>query len=237
MVRNRLAAVPGVRRTVYGSRRWWRIVKTLMRITDRKRWRDRGDPGYATGERNALIASLVPSRSAVLDLGAGTQQLRRFLPPGCEYQPCDLDGGNDVLDCDFNAGRFPAVARRYDILVVSGVLEFIHDPEAFLGRLPDYGDVLLVSYRFRSPWEPLRKRRASGYLSHLEPGELESTFDRLGYRWERVGLYEHVGGADAHTQPIYRVELVTVNDTTGSVSPPAPEPDGTTAPDDVLARR
>jgi hypothetical protein len=171
-----------------------------------------------------------------LDLGAGTQQLRRFLPPTCTYQPCDLGGDNEVLECDFNAGLFPAVTRRYEILVVSGVLEFIHDPEAFLARLPDYGDVLLISYCFRSPGEPLTKRRASGYMSHLEPGDVESMFDRLGYRWERVGLYEHLGGAGVKAQLIYRVDLVTVSDTEGSGSPPAPEPHATTSPADALAR-
>ena len=186
-----------------------RILKTAVHKTDRERWRDPGDPGYRTAERNQLIASLIPSGSNVLDLGAGIQQLRRFLPADCEYQPCDLDGGPDVLRCDFNAGQYPAVTQRYDVLVSSGLLEFVRDPEAFLARLPSLGDVLLLSYRVRPPDEPLWRRLDSGYMSHLTVDDLESLLDRLGYRWERTAVYEHDDPHRPHIQPIYRVALVS----------------------------
>lgn len=132
--------------------------------------------------------------------------MRSFLPPGCEYQPCDLAGSPDVLVCDFNAGGYPAVMHRYDVLVASGLLEFLRDPEEFLAHLPALGDVLLLSYRVRLPREPLWRRLESGYLSHLTSEEIEALLDRLGYRWECVDAYEHKG-ARPHRQPIYRVLL------------------------------
>lgn len=193
-------------------RRGLRVLRTAAGTTDRGRWVDTNDPGYQTADRNRLIAAFVPDGSSVLDLGAGTQQLRRFLPPGCEYQPCDLVERENVLGCDFNAGRFPDVRQRYDVLVVSGVLEFVRDPEGFLGRLPSFGDTLLLSYRIRPTGVTVRERLVSGYLSHLTQEELEDMLDRLEYRWERAGVYEHVNGPQPHSQPIYRVALTSVVD-------------------------
>jgi hypothetical protein len=188
-------------------KRAWCILKAALGITDRERWKNPGDPGYQTAERNRLIAGFIPGGSTVLDLGAGIQQLRRFLPRDCEYQPCDLDGGPDVLVCDFNAGRYPPVTHRYDVLVVSGLLEFLRDPEAFLAKLPALGDMVLLSYRVRPPGAALRGRLASGYMSHLTTADLETMFDRLGYRSECVGVWKYQSGSQSHLQPIYRVAL------------------------------
>jgi hypothetical protein len=132
---------------------------------------------------------------------------RRFLPRDCEYQPCDLHGGPDVLVCDFNADRYPAVTHRYDVLVVSGLLEFLRDPEAFLAKLPALGDTLLFSYRVRPPKAALRERLASGYMSHLTTADLETMLDRLGYRWDSVGVWKYQSGLHSHLQLIYRVAL------------------------------
>ncbi len=40
--------------------------------------------------RNTAIAALVTPGGSVLDLGSGSQTLRKRLPPGCRYQPADL---------------------------------------------------------------------------------------------------------------------------------------------------
>lgn len=189
--------------------RAWRMLRTTLRKTDRERWKDPDDPGYQTEERNQMIAGMIPSGSSVLDLGAGIQQLRRFLPVGCEYQPCDLDGGPEVLRCDFNAGRYPAVTHRYDVVVSSGLLEFVKEPEVFLAHLPTLGDLLLLSYRVRPPGEPMWRRLQSGYMSHLTLDDLDAMLDRLGFDWERVAVYEHHDMHGPHTQPIYRVDLTS----------------------------
>jgi hypothetical protein len=186
-----------------------RISRSALGKTDGTRWRDPDDPtrGYLTSERNQLIASFIRAGETVLDLGAGTQQLRRFLPAGCEYQPCDLHGDRGVLLCDFNAGEVPNVPHRYDVLVASGLLEFIRDPDRFLARVAELGDVLLLSYRVRPRGVPVSQRWRSGYLSHLSTKDLEALLDRHGYGWERVAVYEHSDGASSHVQPVYRVAL------------------------------
>ena len=188
-----------------------RAVVTAVRMltggTDEHRWRDPEDPAYHTAERNRLIARLIPAGASVLDLGAGQQELRRHLPRGCEYQACDLFEGPDVLQCDFNAGVYPAVEHRYDVLVASGLLEFLTHPEGFLARLPEFGDTLLMSYRVRPEGEHLTARLGSGYVSHLTRPELEALLDGTGHPWRRVATYEVRSTDPPHVQPIYRVDL------------------------------
>jgi hypothetical protein len=210
------------------GQRTWRTLKTAAGITDRRRWKNPSDPGYLqTAERNRMIAASIPRGSTVLDLGAGIQQLRRFLPRDCEYQPCDLDGGPDVppcdfdvLPCDFNAGRYPTVTHRYDVLVASGLLEFLRDPEAFLAQLPALGDMLLLSYRVRPSREAPWRRLQWGYMNHLTTADLEAMLDRLGYRWENVGVFTRGSGSHSIVQLIYRVALESGQ--TGRPGPHAP---------------
>ena len=92
-----------------GIPRWVRTAK------ERPRW----------DERNRMIAAYVPPGSSVLDLGAGAQTLAAHLPPGCAYQACDVVPGPGVVLCDLDAGRWPALDRRYDVAVCSGVLEYL----------------------------------------------------------------------------------------------------------------
>ena len=196
--RNRLARS---RRTVVTA------IRMLTGGTEARRWRDPEDPAYHTAERNRLIARLIPAGVSVLDLGAGQQELRRHLPRGCEYQACDLFEAPDVLRCDFNAGVYPAVEHRYDILVASGLLEFLKDPEGFLARLPEFGDMLLLSYRVRPEGEHLTTRLGSGYVSHYTQPELEELLTATGHPWRQVTTYEVKSTDPPHEQPIYRVDL------------------------------
>lgn len=182
-------------------------IRTLKSETDYKRWRNPADPAYRTADRNEIIGRFVPRGSSVLDLGAGTQELRHQIPADCEYQPCGLLPGPDVLPCDFNSGRYPAVKHRYDIVVASGLVEFLRRPDHFLARLPEFGDVLLMSYRVRPRGEGLGRRLASGYLNHMTQEQLEALLSRCFDRWEQVAEYEFTGTDAHHVQPIYRVAL------------------------------
>lgn len=74
-----------------------------------------------------MIARYIDPGSRVLDLGAGSSALRGVLPEKCEYQPCDIVGGPEVLRCDLNRGLWPQVTKIYDVAVVSGVLEYIRN--------------------------------------------------------------------------------------------------------------
>ena len=161
--------------------------------TDEHRWRDPEDPAYHTAERNRLIARLIPAGASVLDLGAGQQELRRHLPRGCEYQACDLFEGPGVLQCDFNAGVYPAVEHRYDVLVASGLLEFLTHPEDFLARLPEFGDDDLAL-------DAIREVPSGGH--HFGTAHTLARYETAFYRplladWSNFEAFEEAGSRDA----------------------------------------
>lgn len=177
-----------------------RFAKTSVGLTDRRRWQRLPVTMHAdTRERAEAFASLIPPGSSVLDLGSGPQFLRSLIPADCEYQPCDLADGPDVLFCDLNSGIYPPISHRYDIVVCAGVLEYLNDLEAFLRALPGLGTRFLVSYvALDAPEEPsgrtARVRRiADGFMNHLSYAELEQTFSELGFRWELFGTWPGAG--------------------------------------------
>jgi len=155
--------------------------------TDKRRWRKVAMEVPPWDERNRLIAALIPANSSIVDLGCGAMTLKARLPPGCVYQPCDVvQSAQEVLLCDFNAGLYPALTRRYDYVICSGVLEYMRDPMDFLTRISEFGSKILLSYNPIQSGESKISRLAKGWLSHLSRPELEQLFRQSGLAFEVV---------------------------------------------------
>src|SRR5215813_9609351 len=86
-----------------------------------------GDGGDSLSE----IARRIPPGATVLDLGAATGALGRFLgeAKGCTVDVLELDLGTADL-----GQHFPA--RAYDAIVCADVLEHLRDPGRLLDQLP-----------------------------------------------------------------------------------------------------
>jgi len=172
--------------------RWRRVFKTLLLKTDVRKWQSVAKAGPPTwDERNMIIARHIPPGSSVLDLGAGAQTLRNYLPAGCTYQPCDVVANTpDVIYCDFNRGIYPQPQTRCDYVVCSGILEYIRKPKLFLSRVTALAPKLLLSYN--PVFEPESKvdRLEKGWLNHLSEQQLQAMFDELGVKWKIVNRRE-----------------------------------------------
>jgi SAM-dependent methyltransferase len=84
-----------------------------------------------------LVGQLKPAR--VVDLGCATGQLRK-LCPGVEYVGCDFVRPAGAIpfpfyQCDFNHEELPADLQELELIVCSGLLEYIEDLPAFLNQL------------------------------------------------------------------------------------------------------
>ena len=130
-------------------------------------------------ERSRYLAEFIPQGASVLDFGAGEQDLRGLLP-GSRYVPVDtVKTTPDTRLCDFNAGKWPQIREKFDVVVVAGVLEYANDPTKVLRRLKGYGATILLCY-LRKPWfHPWPK--------FLTPDELVATAKAEGFTIERVG--------------------------------------------------
>jgi|GEM_PF-902840 len=173
-----------------GIQRSTRALRTVLLKNDVGRWRQvaKKTPGW--DDRTKIIASFIPGRSSVLDLGAGAQTLKRYLKPGCEYQPCDIvKSSADVLLCDFNSGLYPAVKKRYDFVVCSGVFEYMRHPQEFLATISTLGEELLMSYAPRRDGESKIARLGEGWNNHITASEFEGLLGTCGLTWTIVGQW------------------------------------------------
>jgi len=177
-----------LRRGCKRALKWCRSIlaaaRALMVRTDTGRWESvaREDPPW--DERNRIIAGFIPAHSAVLDLGSGAQTLRKHLAPDCQYQPCDIIRSSpDVIYCDFNAGIYPALPRKYDYVICSGVFEYIRDPAHFISQVRNYGRKALFSFNPYDPAQSVVDRLACGWLNHLSESQLERLFSSHGLTW------------------------------------------------------
>lgn len=143
------------------------------------------DPLPSWEERNRIIGNMIEAHSSVLDLGAGSQVLRHYLPEGCEYQPCDLvKTSAETIECDFNAGIYPVLSKTYDYVVISGLLEYLVSPTLVLERALQYGRRVIVSYAQKMPEQTIDERRQANWLSHMTRNEFESVLQLLNVPWE-----------------------------------------------------
>jgi len=169
-----------------------RVSTAALGKTHYSRWEKNAKEKPSWDERNVVLARHIPEKSRVLDLGAGAQTLRRYLST-CEYVPCDLVKSTpDCIVCDFNAGQYPKADRRFDVVICSGVIEYIREPLVFLQNLRPYAPTVIISY------QPTRlddkndkmNRMASGFLNHFQREEIEKLFAAAGFRHEQVDTWK-----------------------------------------------
>ena len=106
--------------------------------------------------RERWFVKLTPASAVVLDLGAGAMHLRTALrnlmrTRNVTYLPVDgVRRSAETCVCDFNRADLPLRAKPTPtLLVMQGVLEYLAEPQTFIGALhcayPDA--VLLLSYQ------------------------------------------------------------------------------------------
>ena len=181
-----------------------RLITTLFKTTDRRRWADPRNL-YASWEpRNIQLAALVPNNSRVIEFGAGKRTLERYLDPSCSYVPSDIiDRGPGTIVFDLNQRPLPDLGPdAYDVAVFSGVLEYVREVPAVLDWLTKYVTVCVLTYapakaRGHSPRGLLETigRLRHGWMNNYREEELRSLF------YERD--FELVQGKDWEDQRLF----------------------------------
>jgi polysaccharide pyruvyl transferase WcaK-like protein/SAM-dependent methyltransferase len=110
-------------------------------VTPEQRWSKSvvryGQPHLRLRQVATLVNGLKPKR--MLDVGCATGHLRE-LCPGIAYVGCDFIAPESPIEfpfyqCNFNRDPIPGELRDFDVVVCSGILEYIDDVPAFLKNL------------------------------------------------------------------------------------------------------
>ena len=153
------------------------------RDTDLERWSNENNLNPDWDRRAALAASWIPPGTRVLDLGCGAMSIESMLPENCRYLPCDVVARDDRTQvCDFNQGEYPDPGDS-TMITALGVLEYLHDPDAFLQYLADYRLPVIMSYcilEYSNGWD----RNALGMANHMRYEELVRLVEGKGLEIE-----------------------------------------------------
>lgn len=149
-----------------------------------RRWFNPASLSPEWDARTIAIAGLIADGKSVLEFGAGRLVLARHLPPACTYTPSDVvDRGPGTLVCDLNRRPLPQFPR-HDLVVFSGVLEYLSDLPGIVAHLPTFCDSAIASYvsaRTASLFERL-KRRGVGWVNHFTHEGFMALFASHGFR-------------------------------------------------------
>ncbi len=130
--------------------------------------------------------------ATVMDLGCGTQQLKRFISDSKQYIGVDyIKREKDTLTADFNKMQFPS--QQADTIFCSGCLEYVENADWFIERMCEYGNKeIIISYCCLEYCMDIQQRRKCGWKNHMTIRQIIGKFVQYGfvleYAEKSVGL-------------------------------------------------
>jgi hypothetical protein len=156
-----------------------RILKTTGG-SDYRRWREIDNLSPLWDARTQKIADMIPANKAVLEFGAGRMVLAKMLKQPARYTPSDLvDRGPGTIVCDLNARPLPDFPK-HDVVVFSGVLEYVNDVPSFLQHLSPRTDEVIASYAVLE--KNTTGRRAGGWVNDYTAAQFLQVFEDAGFK-------------------------------------------------------
>lgn len=111
-------------------------------------------------------------------LGAGSEYLREFIPANITYFSVDYlrKTGNTIIR-DFNNGEF--FDQSVDVCLACGLLEYIYNLPQFIGKIAQYTDCIIATYRFLELYPNLNR---DILVNHYSKAELFKIFKKQGFK-------------------------------------------------------
>jgi len=136
-------------------------------------------------ERIRDMAKHIDKDSIVLDLGAGSQELRKFLPSGCKYLPIDGEVNRDLgFQINFDLNKDPTLLRIFqvDCVFCSGILEYIEDLSNLFKIFHRITKKIILSYATIEYYPDIKARREWKWYTDFSRGELIDFIKLSGFK-------------------------------------------------------
>lgn len=142
------------------------LTQFIARLIPKKSWRQVERFDLSWKNRIRVMATFIPEGSTVMDLGCGPMWLKEFLPLGCSYIGVDyIPRCGNCIVADFNKGEFPNC--KADVAFVSGCLEYIVQPDAFMSKISDAVPFCILSYCSLEYFPVISERRSRAWINDL----------------------------------------------------------------------
>lgn len=169
------------------------ILKTtknkLARKSDISRWSKQQALFSSWDERTRLLADAIASNSKVFEFGAARLVLKNMLPAGSTYLHSDIvSRAEDTLVVDLNK-EIPEIPN-VDVIVFSGVLEYIFDVKQLLETLNPKTKCFVFSYATTDRFPKTSKRREHGWVSDLSLKVFENVALKLNRNLIHLGEWK-----------------------------------------------
>lgn len=155
-------------------------IRRIFMLSDYNRWKQEGSLATNWEPRTALMAEYIQANSKILEFGAGRMFLKKYLPEGCTYVPSDIvDRGHGTLVWDLNSKELPRLDDDFDIIVFSGVLEYIYNIDRIIQFLSGHTKEIIASYATieLNPDD----RKSHGWVNDLTEDQFIAVFEDNGF--------------------------------------------------------
>jgi len=175
------------------------FARKQLGLSDIKRWANYGELSSSWDSRTIQIAKHIRPNSHVLEFGAGNEVLRHFLPESCTYLPSDIVRRSaNTLICDLNKDDLPDL-NYVDVVVFSGVLEYVNNVPRIILALSRQIPVILASYAVLELNASHRLRH--GWVNSFTTKKFLRLFEDCSYQCELM--------EDWNTQRIFKFKSCT----------------------------
>ncbi len=133
-------------------------------------------------ERIEKLISYVDNEDYQLcDIGCGEQWTKEFLPENIKYIPVDYTKRTfDTIVCDLNKKELPSTDIMKNVVLCSGVLEYIVDLDWFVSSLKNT-DKVITSYCILERFPSIKIRNRYSWKNNLTLEELITLFIKNGF--------------------------------------------------------
>ncbi len=150
------------------------------KLPDRLKWGSHSSYRPEWAARGGLAAGFVADGETVLEIGAGIGSFRDLIVSRCPYTGTDLQPVDPAF-LRLDLEKDPMPVGRWDVVVMLGVLEYIHDPAAALAKISATTPKLVMSYCCAIGDDYIDARRRRGWVSDLDEVELARQVTRSGF--------------------------------------------------------
>lgn len=163
--------------------------KSYTKTSDYERWSQSKSLQSSWDERTFILAEYIEPNAKVFEFGAAKLQLKKALPHGCEYLHSDIvSRAPDTYVFDLNK-ELPMIPN-VDVIVFSGVLEYVFNVEQLLEHLSRFTNQFVFSYATTNAFSEINKRRFHGWVSDLSLLDIKQLAYKMEWQCEQLGSWK-----------------------------------------------